>query len=204
VANVFTPNGFVPVRRVDGAAWTGNMSQYKIAQANNHSFFQGDPVIRLSTGYIDTGGAGTANAGQFVGIFQFCERLSTASGAKVWSNRFTGDANADVDVWIVDDPLVVYRAWVGTGTSSASGGPITQANLGNNVTYQYGTGSTQSGLSGAYLDFSGLTTTATLPWLILNTVTQPPGLNGTDVTTAGNLVEVVMNNSVWKSGVLGI
>lgn len=203
MANVFTPNGFTPVRRVDGASWTGNMSQYTIASGNSSSFFQGDPVVLdTSTGFINIGGAGSGTT-QIVGIFMGCERLSTATGAKIWSNRFTGDANANVDAWVIDDPLVVFRVWVGTGASSAAGGPVTVANLFNGVSYRYGTGNTRSGISGAYVDFAGLTTSlGTAPFLITGVVTQPPGLNGTDVTTAGNLIEVTMNNTALKPGAL--
>ena len=205
--NVFTPSGFTPVRRVDGAAWTANVTQYKIAANNSHSFFQGDPVIRLATGYID-GGAGinpaALPANGIVGIFMGCERLSTATGSKVWSNRFTGDANADVDVWVVDDPYVVYRVWVGTGASSAAGGPVVLADVGNNINFQVGTGNTFSGISGSYVDYATKATTVSLPFTIIGQVTQPPGLNGTDITTAGNLIEVTMNLSQYRAGVTGV
>ena len=55
MANSFAPQGFQPLRRYDGAAWSANQNRYKIAAANTHKFFHGDPVIILSTGYIDGG-----------------------------------------------------------------------------------------------------------------------------------------------------
>lgn len=205
MANVFTPNGFTPVRRIDGAAWSANMTQYKIASNNAHSFFQGDPVVLLATGLIDVAAPTTAGSNtNVIGIFMGCERLSTATGSKIWSNRFTGDANAAVDAWVIDDPYVVYRVWVGTGGSSAAGGPAVQADIGTNINYQYGTGSTFSGISGAYVDYSTKATTNTLPFSILGLVTQPPGLNGTDITTAGNLIEVRVNAAQFGVGVTGI
>ncbi len=203
MANTFSPQGFKPVRRVDGAAWTGNLSEYKIAKANTHSFFMGDPVVRLSTGYIDV--TTTEPTEGIQGIFMGCKYLSIAQGREVWSKTFPGgDANGDVTAYVVDDPNVVFQVWVGTGSSSAAGGPVAFADLGNNIDYKYGSGNTLSGISGAYVDYATKATTNTLPFVLWSQVTDPPGWNGTDTTTAGNLVEVVFNNAALKVGQTGV
>jgi hypothetical protein len=100
--------------------------------------------------------------------------------------------------------MVVFRCWVGTGSSSASGGPAVLADIGANFNWQVGTGSTTNGISGAYLDYASLNTTNTLPLTLIGLVQDPPGMNGTDITTAGNLVEVVLNQQALKVGTTGV
>lgn len=203
MANIFSPNGFWPVRRYDGAAWTGNMTQYLIASGNSHSFFQGDPVIILNTGYIDDVAVGSLPTQGVRGIFMGCEFQNTTSGTP-WANYYPAASTANVVAWVIDDPMVVFRAWVGTTATPTAGGPVTQANIGENISYQQGTGNTASGISGSYVDYNVVGTSATLPFTIVSLVTGPPGVNGTDVTTAGNICEVVFNQSAFKVGTTGV
>lgn len=206
MANVFSPNGLTPVRRLDGAAWTGALgsASYKIAAANAHHFFFGDPVIRLSTGYIDDVAIGSIPTQGTLGVFIGAKYLSTAQGRTVWSNQVNGDMAADAEAYVIDDPNLVYRIWVGTGSGSTSGGPAVLADVGQNFNWQQGTGNSQNGFSGAYLDYGSKGTTNTLPLSIVRLVQDPPGVNGTDITTAGNLVEVVLNQQAYKVGTTGV
>ncbi len=89
-------------------------------------------------------------------------------------------------------------------TPSASGGPAVLADLGANFNWQMGTGTALSGISGAYLDYASLGTTNTLPLTLFALVQDPPGVNGTDITTAGNQVEVVLNQQALKVGTTGV
>lgn len=206
MANVFAPNGLTAVRRLDGAAWSGALSSTRnlIAHANTHHFFYGDPVVRLSTGYIDVVAIGSIPTGGTLGIFQGAKYLSTSQGKTVWANQVNGDMAADAEAYIIDDPNLVYRIWVGTGASSASGGPAVQGDIGENFNWQIGTGNSQNGISGAYLDYASKNTTDTLPLSLVQLVQGPPGVNGTDITTAGNLVEVVLNQQAYKTGTTGV
>ncbi len=205
MANTFAPNGFTDCRRYDGAAWNGSMSTALIAAANTHKFFKGDPVILLNTGYIDRVAIGSIPTQGTFGIFQGCKYLSTAKGYTSWSPQFPGgDTTTDVEAYVITDPNLIWRIWVGTGASSASGGPAVQADVGANYNWQVGTGNTSTGLSGAYLDYASAGTTNTLPLVITGLVTTPPGVNGTDITTAGNIVEVKLNQSAFNVGTTGL
>jgi hypothetical protein len=204
MANVFSPNGFQPVRRVDGAAWNDQVTQRLIAAANTHSFFRGDPVVALASGYIDRVAIGSIPTQGTLGIFLGCELQATSSGSP-WAQSYAGVAQTvDTKAFICFDPSVVFRCWVGTGASSASGGPAVLADLGANFNWQVGTGNALSGISGAYLDYASLATTNTLPLTLIGLVQDPPGVNGTDITTAGNQVEVVLNQSALKVGTTGV
>lgn len=204
MANIFAPNGLTPLRRLDGAAWTGAQSKRLIAAANTHKFFAGDPVILLTTGYIDRVAIGSIPTQGTLGVFVGCEYLSTAFGRAQWANQFPGgDTTVDVTAYVIDDPNLIYGCWVGTGAASAAGGPAVQADIGANFNWQIGTGNTNSGISGAYLDYASLATTNTLPLTMYGLVTDPPGVNGTDITTAGNYVEVILNQQAYKVGTTG-
>ena len=53
MSNVFSPNGFQPVKRIDSGVWNDAQREGLIAAANTHQFFKGDPIIALASGYID-------------------------------------------------------------------------------------------------------------------------------------------------------
>jgi hypothetical protein len=104
---------------------------------------------------------------------------------------------------LIMDSMIVFQVWVGTGSASAAGGPATVGSIGQNINFQLGTGNTSSGISGAYVDYSTISTTATAqPFTIVGLVQSPPGVNGRDITTAGNMVEVIINQSWLKAAAI--
>lgn len=203
MSNTFAPNGLVAVRRQDGASWSGNMTVYKIAAADTNKFFSGDPVHRLSTGYVTSGDVTT---GGIIGIFVGCEYLSTSQNKVVWNNQYAGaDAAADITAYVIDDPSVILQVWAGTGASPGTAGSLLFADIGANINFKTGAGNSLSGLSTTYVDASTKTTTNTLPFQIVGFASLPPGVNGSDTLSSGALVEVVFNqmqtNRVGNTGI---
>lgn len=200
MANVLAPFGFTPVRRLDGAPWTGNQSHYKIKSDNTHHFYQGDVVTLLATGYIDTVTPGSTVAA--AGIFIGCEYLSTAIGRKVFTNQFPGaDTTQDVDCFIVDDPLCVFLAQSTTATTNK----LTIANLGENISFSTSTaGNNLNGISGQALtaDTTHATTTYTFRVVGIPGVTEDNGLNpavnGYDTSTKYNVGLVAWNLQMFR------
>lgn len=189
MANNFAPFGFRDVARIDGASWNAQISTRLIAASNATAIFQGDPVTTLNTGYVARSTAGTT---QIHGIFIGCEYTSIAMGRRVYSPYWPGsDANGDVTAKVINDPYVMFTVQSGTG------GPATLAAVGQNINFALGTGNTASGISGAYADFSTLATTATLPFRVVG-LGNALG-NGSDNTSAGNLIFVIPNNWDFKS-----
>lgn len=207
MSNVFAPFGFQPVRRIDGASWSDNITTRLIAANNAHSFFRGDAVVLLSTGYIDrlAGSSSQAGTNAMIGIFLGYEAVPGATGSP-WSPTYVASSTTvDVKAFICMDPNVVFRVQVGTGAApGAAGGPLGVADLGTTIPYLNGTGNTLSGLSGGYIDYANIAQTNTLPFTVTALVQDPPGVNGTDITTAGNIVEVVFNQSIFKVGQTGV
>jgi hypothetical protein len=192
--NTWAPFGFRASRRQDGAAPNYNRSTYLISSAYATPIFQGDVVVSLSTGYINQATPGT---GQIAGIFDGCEYLSVSQKIKVRSPYWPGsDANGDVTAFVIDDPSVVFRVQVGTNGL----GPVTRANVMNNINFANGTGNTSTGISGAFADQSTINTTTTLPFKILTLL----GDVFIDNTSANNVIEVAFNFTNFKASTLGI
>lgn len=194
MANVFAPFGFSPEGTVGGSTPNFKLSKRLIASGNQTAIYKGDavmPVTGTSTGYITQYSSGTVAV---CGVFMGCKYLSTSQGKQVWSPYWPGsDATGDVTAYVIDDPQAQFLV-------QATTGPITLANVNQNITVTAGTGSTLTGLSG--MSVTGPTTTSTYPFTIVGLLQDPPGENGTDIATAYNYVIVTFNNEVFRAGYL--
>lgn len=61
------PNGFIPVKKLDGSAWTGATNPYQIASTYATALYRGDPVTTLADGTLGVGVAGSTCVGVFWG-----------------------------------------------------------------------------------------------------------------------------------------
>jgi len=199
MANTVGYFGFVPVGTNNGPM-NFRLSTRRIASGNATAIYKGDPVqpvISSATGYITQG---TGSTTVCAGIFWGCEYLSVSQKRSVWSAYWPGsDASGDVTAYVIDDPNSRFKvqahgsSMVVTGsTSTWTSGPVGQL-----AQYTIGTGSTSTGLSGAYLSSVG--TTNTFPFIVVDMVQDPPGTNGADPTTDYNYLIVAFNNE-WLRG----
>jgi hypothetical protein len=192
MANTSAPFGF---RQYGG---TGSAPTYEqvpalIASSYTTPIFFGDPVYPLNTGYI-AGSSETPGTVQIAGVFVGAQYLSTSQKRTVWSNYWPGsDATGDVIAYIINDPNARFLAQVGGSTTTG----LANSDIGANVQFAYGTGTTANGISGAYVVFNSAAVTNTLPFRVVNLVTTPPGAEGT-ASGAYNLVVVAFNNVSTK------
>lgn len=193
MANIFAPFGFSHVSAITGQSPNFGQTQRLIAANNGNQFFFGDPVIELTSGYIDV--APSSGAGTILGIFIGCFYASVSDGGVTKYPRtwLGSDAIGDVNAYVLTHPESIFHV------QSGAGGPLTLSSIGSNINFLRGTGNTSTGQSGAYVDPSSLATTATLPFLITGLVQSPPGGPGTDATTAFNWVSVAFNNQTYKT-----
>jgi hypothetical protein len=202
MANIFSPFGFRQFRRMDGGAPTFGFDTLTIASSDTNLYFTGDPVATSTTGpYVTLPTSGT---GQIRGIFQGCEFFSPTVGRKVWSPFFPGSVATtsgtnDAQAWVVTDPEMTWL--VQTGSATAAGiSPITSSEIGLNCGWSFGTssqGNQTTGISQVTVNSTGApTTSSSLPFRILDLYSNyaPPGTNGTDNTTASNMIIVTGNN----------
>ena len=214
MANALSPFGFVQVGTASSMpnfARAGSGSPYKIKAGYVTSIYFGDAVrmwisgdaVSGAAGYITpwVAGDGNDNAGKIlVGVFVGCQYYSLSQHKTVYSNFYPGgDAAADVDAYVVDDPESQWMVQAGTAAT-----PFTQAYLGmaadiNTTT----TGSTTTGISGMSLNTPTITNSNTLPFKLVNVITTPPSANGRDLLTAYNYVTVAFNNQQYKA-LLGV
>jgi len=192
MANTFAPFGFQQYSG-NGSAPTYELVTGLIAYGNSTAIFSGDPIVQLSSGYLAQASSNSAAQG-VAGIFVSCKYLSVSQKRTTWQSYWPGsDAASDVTAYYINDPNAQFKVQAGNSTS-----PIAIGNLGNNIGFGVGTGNTSTGQSGAYVDVTTINTTNTLPFRIVSLITNPPGVNGTDSTTAYNYVVVAFNNVSTK------
>jgi hypothetical protein len=196
MANLNTPFGFTQYRGT-GSTPTYEQVTARIDPTNVTPIYSGDAVSFVSpaNGYIKQATAGTA---PIAGIFVGCKYLSVSAKNTVWRNYWPGsDANGDVEAYVINDPNAQWMVQAGATV-------IDQSKIGQNVQLNAGVGNPFNGLSGMFVENPAAT--ATLPFRIVGLVRNPPGANGTDITSAYNKVIVAFNNVVTRSngGVAGI
>lgn len=191
MANTNAPFGFRQYRGL-GSAPTYEQSVRAVSSSDTTAIYFGDPVSNLATGYITRATAGTA---QICGIFAGCKYVSTSQKRTVWSNYWPGaDANGNVEAYIIDDPNAQFLV-------QAGGTAIGLADIGLYIQFNLGTGNANTGISGAYVESPAVT--ATLPFRIIGLDVDPPGSNGSDITSAYNYVIVGFNNVTSRNNGAG-
>lgn len=216
MANVFSPEGLLPWGGADGAAPTYGLITRNILYSNNTAIYRGDPVKLLSSGYIAQWTAATA-ASQFAGVFWGCKYYSQSSQTTVFNKYWPGSDVATnaliiayvIPVWTAVPPQFVIQ----TSNSATTATALTIADFGQTIDLALGTGSTTSGMSGAYADQNTQGTTATQPLRMTNTLSLAlqggtlgvtananfPNANADDTTAFNNII--VMANIYQETGI---
>ena len=191
MANTQAPFGF---RQWSGTGSAPTYEQVAVRIAYNASaIYYGDPVLPDANGYVVAGAPGST---QIAGIFAGCKYLSVAQKRTVWSNFWPGSDVASgniVEGYIINDPNAKFVVQAG-GSATA----IDATAINANANFGIGTGNSATGISGAFLDQTTLGTTNTLPFRVISLVQDPPGANGTDITSGYNNVVVAFNNVSTK------
>lgn len=189
MANTFAPFGFSQYKGT-GSAPTYEQTPRTIALTAG-AIYSGDPVTSQSDGTIAQSVAGTT---QIAGIFVGCDYISATLLRRVWSPYWPGSGSAlsgtTVNAYIINDPNAQFLVQSGN-----AGTAVLAIDVGANINFAIGTGSALSGLSGAYANQATINpATTTLPFRIVGLHQNPPGSNGTDITSNGNFIVVAFNN----------
>ena len=138
MANSNAPRGLVPVRHLTGGCI--RVSEYSIANTYATAIYNGDPVEMTGTGRnIQLAAAANVdNIGVFAGI-----RYVDASGNQQFSNYKPASIASATDVvaLVYDDPEIVFEVQCDS---------LAEADVGTQMDWNAGTGSTTTGNSGAY------------------------------------------------------
>ena len=194
MANANAPFGLRPVRRLDGAAPNYQTNQYQINTANTNKIGCGD-IVKFSSGnagYIDVAAASDT---PILGVLSSAEWYDTSVQKKIFSPWWYGSttAVAPINAQVYDDVNIVYEI------QSNSAGPVVQSNVRNNARVATVTApNSTTGISTEVLDAATITGgQATYPLKIVGLSQKV----GNDNTLVYNIVEVILNNTNYKSGV---
>lgn len=195
MANSNAPFGLRPVRRLDGAAPNYQAQKFKIAYNNSNSMGTGDLVKLLTTGYIDVAGATDHPC---LGVFAGCEYFDTTAQKKIFSPAWRAPSITStivVTAYVIVDTQMIFEV-------QSSAGPTTIASLGSTAKITgNGAPNAYSGQSVLALDSTTLAdTTNTYPLMVVGLSDKV----GNDNSSAYNIVEVVLNDTMFKSGVTGL
>jgi hypothetical protein len=156
MANPNAPFGLRPLKRRDGAPWSGGpLTERKIVNAFATAIFRGDLVKQAATGYIQRSAAGDAIR---LGVFWGCRYYDLTAARWVYSKHYPASAPASGDpiAQVITDPELLFEIM-------SSAGPTAFADLGANADIVATAGSTLDGQSDEVLDNATVAVTATLP-----------------------------------------
>lgn len=185
MANTNAPLGLRPIRHMTGGSIRAN--EYSIASAYASNIFYGHPVEMTGTGK-NIQIAAAANADN-IGVFAGC-RYVDSSGDQQFSRYWPASTTAtEIVALVYDDPDIVFETQCDT---------LAEADIGNQMDWNAGTGSTSTGNSGAYADESTKATTGK-SLRILGLVPRPDNAYG-----AYAKAEVVFAEHALKGVVAGV
>lgn len=191
------PQGLVPVKKLDGSAWTGATNPYQITSTYATALYRGDPVTILSDGTLGVGVAGSACVGVFWGV-KFIDSTGRVRFENFWPGNPGVLTGSSVEALVIDDPNTVFTIQETSGTGTA-GTPLALADRGLNANFLYTAGSTATGTSAVSLNNATEADTATLNLKILQLDPTP----GNAIGAFANWL-VVINNHLYRGGVTGI
>lgn len=191
MANTQAPFGFRQLRRLDGGAPTAGFEKFTILSSDTNLYFTGDPVASGTDGNITVPSSGAV---QIKGVFMGCEYYNASVNRIVFAAYFPGNVGAGTTVpcWVCTDPDMLYIA------QASSAVTVTSSRVGENIGFTVAVsslGNTLSGVSAVTLS-TDIGTSSSYPWRIYDLYSNyaPPGVNGTDNASAGNIVVVAPNN----------
>jgi FlaG/FlaF family flagellin (archaellin) len=183
----------------DGATPASGLVTVKVASTNTNTFGQGDPLMRLNTGYVDAFTA-TTSGYALVGIFETCEYYSTSQGRKVYRNYWPGsDATGDVTVHMTSCLGAINPQFL---VQSSGASAVTLSSVGLNTDIYAGSSTAGTASGGFYRSacktaaLSAFSTTTTLPFRIVGLYSDiaAPGSPGADTASSYNWLLVEPNN----------
>lgn len=162
MANIAKVNGFRPSQYLSGAKWNGQVRTYYVPAADATALFAGDLV--KAGGSADANGvqsvtqatAAAAVIGVVVGVLPDFSNLNAVPYRLASTARY---------VLVADDPALLFEA-----QEDGVGSALDMVDVGLNVDFVVGAGSTTTGQSGMQIDSSTVAATATLPLKLIRPV----------------------------------
>jgi len=182
--------GFYPVGTMNGSAWMEHVRSYPVDSSNATAIFLGDVISLEADGNVAPAAASdtVAKIGVCVGV-----KVSRSVAATEHPGYLPASTAGTIFVCLAF-PTVIFEA-----QEDSVGGANAAEDVGENVDFIAGAGSTTTGLSGHELDSSTVATTAALHFKFLKLVDRPDNAIGTNAKWLVSMVE-----SHWMATVAGI
>lgn len=209
MANISNPNGFVPLRALNGGDWKGMVKTYYVPSSDGTAIYVGD-VVKFNGA---TGAAGLTIFGHNCeGLRQVIRVATGTSGQDIAGVvvGFSPDPDAPMNKHRAASTNRLVRVCPVEGVifecqEDAAGTPIAGASIGLAFTFTTTAGSATTGISAMALDSSETSNTATFPLKLLALV--PRVGNALNVDGAGTdpgRFEVMFNTSYFAPNIAGV
>ena len=138
MANIDSPRGARPVKRLDGGSAVVT-NKYVVDASNGTAIFIGDFIKLENDGNVAPAAAGGNILGVCVGVLDDYDNLT---------RRYLPASTAG-NILVCDDPWMIYEV-----QEDSVGGDLAHTNIGNNCDLVAGSGSTTTGISAHEIDAS--------------------------------------------------
>lgn len=207
MANVDRPNGFKPVKHINGNPWNGKTRKYACPASETVAIGVGD-IVKLSTKPVLAGnvpgiesiGTGSISSGNMVGVvvgFVVVDPTGGVSGGAsptLDTPQYKAASAAVKYALVCDDPDVLFEA-------QADDNGVSLSDIGLNVAITSAGANTTTGRSTQEIDGSTCAVTAALPLQIMEGINRPNN-EIADANYARFLVRI--NNHAYRSlGLVG-
>lgn len=197
MANTSAPFGALPTRYLSGAPYAGAANRYGTASGDATALFIGDFVKLAGTGTTYT--TGTAP-----GSYANVTRAATGDiivgvvvgvGDPTFGSTVYRAGSSTTPVMVADDPNLLFAI-----QEAASGTALTVNDLGLNIDFVVGAGSTVTGLSGTTLDNTTEATTNTLDLKLVGFENSPVN----EIGSIGAVFTVRINRHQYANQIDGV
>ena len=205
MANFVQPRGFVPVRYLNGAAWSGGGNMYYIPSSDTNQYNPGDVVLTAAVG-ADTNGipAVTKNTtgtgvvrGVLIGVLKANPNNPSLVGTNIdlTVQNIPATKTQAYYVLVVDDPKVVYQIQ-DDGITTAN---LVAASVGLNASFTVTNPTAPAQNSATVLLSSSFATTAALTVKIFGLSQIPNNAFGANATW-----DVIFNQHEFQGNTAGV
>jgi hypothetical protein len=175
------------------------LERLTINASDTSLYFTGDLVVRSSAGNgAIAQSAGSTSAQLPTGVFAGCEYYNTNVARVTWSSYFPGSVGAsstigDTIAYVITDPEMTFI--VQASTNAVVGSSLVGWNIAYSSTSN-GQPNTTTGRSLMVLMSSAVGANSSYAFRVVDVYSNfaPPGVNGTDNTSAGALLVVAPNS----------
>jgi hypothetical protein len=172
---VSSPYGLLPINRMDGMPYAGQIRQIPIAANYATAIFYGD-TVRIDGGYLVADASTTAELGNgMVGVLVGCA-YTNSQGQPVEGQYYPAAASTASNLaygYVVDDPAATFKvAVVDTSTTITTTGVTRAQAVGKNIGLVQNVGSTTTGNSKLAVYISDINTTSTTPMRVIDVVPE--------------------------------